>query len=80
MGMVYDAVEMVAEGGEHELLRSEEDAPPTNIDLGSKWENRVLDRCLSAGSGAVPFAPGRFGKTPSPFWERAAAPPRSWSR
>ena len=49
MGMVYDAVEMVAEGGEHELLRSEEDAPPSNIDLGSKWENRVLDRCLSTG-------------------------------
>ena len=49
MGMVYHAVEMVAEGGEHELLRSEEDAPPTNIDLGSKWENRVLDRYLSTG-------------------------------
>ena len=49
MGMVYHAVEMVAEGGEHELLRPEEDTSPTNIDLGSKWENRVLDRCLSAG-------------------------------
>ena len=33
--MVHDAVEMVAEGGEHELLRSEEDASPSNIYLGT---------------------------------------------
>lgn len=38
MGMVHHAVEMVAEGGEHELLRSEEDAPPSNIDLGNRQE------------------------------------------
>lgn len=52
MGMVYDAVEMVAEGGEHELLRSEEDTPPSNIDLGNRQEKH------STGSVSVNWVRG----------------------
>lgn len=52
MGMVYHAVEMVAEGGEHELLRSEEDTPPSNIDLGNRQEKH------STGSVSVNWVRG----------------------